>query len=64
MSNISIFHMTPSWCFVDIWLSHCDLSKPWIGLDLQFSTRDREMFFASTLVTVRERNTARFWTNR
>jgi hypothetical protein len=40
------------------------LFSMWAGLDLQFSTKERQMFFASTFMTIGDGNTAKFWTDR
>jgi hypothetical protein len=47
-----------------MWLESTDQTKPWAGLDLQFSTKERQMFFASTFMTIGDGNTAKFWTDR
>jgi hypothetical protein len=47
-----------------MWLIRTDATKPWIGLDLQFSTKEQDMFFASSRMAVRDGDTSRFWTDR
>jgi hypothetical protein len=47
-----------------MWLSITDPTKPWIRLDLQFTAKEQDMFFASTRMSVGDGNTARFWTDQ
>jgi hypothetical protein len=47
-----------------MWLIRTDATKPWIGLDLEFSTKEQDMFFASTRMAIGDGNTTRFWTDR
>jgi hypothetical protein len=47
-----------------MWLSITNPTKPWTGLDMQFTAKEQAMFFASTRMSVGDGNTARFWTDR
>ena len=44
-----------------MWLSHTDDDRAWRGLDLQFSSEERALFFASTIMQLGDGQTALFW---
>ena len=46
------------------WLSRTDNERAWSGLDLQFPTAERALFFASTFMEVGDGTTAKFWEDR
>jgi hypothetical protein len=47
-----------------LWLSRTDDRRAWSRLDLQFSTEERAMFFASTSMTIGNGERALFWEDR
>ena len=47
-----------------LWLSRTDTNRAWAGLDLQFSSTERALFFASTYMELGDGLTARFWEDR
>jgi hypothetical protein len=47
-----------------MWLSITNPTKPWTGLDMQFTAKEQAMFFASTRMSVGDGNTAQFWIDR
>jgi hypothetical protein len=46
------------------WLSRTDTIYAWSKLEVQFSIEDRAIFFASTMMTIGNGLTARFWEDR
>uniref|UniRef100_A0A453F8D0 Reverse transcriptase zinc-binding domain-containing protein n=1 Tax=Aegilops tauschii subsp. strangulata TaxID=200361 RepID=A0A453F8D0_AEGTS len=47
-----------------LWLSRTDEGRAWQGLDLQFSSNERTLFFASTYMTIGNGMKALFWEDR
>nr|BAJ96746.1 predicted protein [Hordeum vulgare subsp. vulgare] len=47
-----------------LWFSCTDPERAWHGLDLQSSSEERALFFASTFMTVGNGSSARFWEDR
>uniref|UniRef100_A0A452XJ19 Reverse transcriptase zinc-binding domain-containing protein n=1 Tax=Aegilops tauschii subsp. strangulata TaxID=200361 RepID=A0A452XJ19_AEGTS len=47
-----------------LWLSRTDEGRAWQGLDLQFSSNERTLFFASTYMTIGNGMNALFWEDR
>lgn len=47
-----------------LWFSRTDDPRAWSGLDLQFSTDERALFFASTYWTIGNGHCAKFWEDR
>jgi len=46
------------------WLDQTDSTRAWNGLDLWFSKEERELFFASTYMSLGDGRTAKFWEDR
>lgn len=46
-----------------LWHEWKDPTKPWVGLDTPCDEIDRDLFAASTEITVGDGNTARFWSS-
>uniref|UniRef100_A0A8I6XQ71 Reverse transcriptase zinc-binding domain-containing protein n=1 Tax=Hordeum vulgare subsp. vulgare TaxID=112509 RepID=A0A8I6XQ71_HORVV len=50
-------------CLRWLWFSRTDGTRAWSGLDLQFSTEERNFFFASTTMQLGNDQQALFWEN-
>uniref|UniRef100_A0A452Y5M8 Reverse transcriptase zinc-binding domain-containing protein n=1 Tax=Aegilops tauschii subsp. strangulata TaxID=200361 RepID=A0A452Y5M8_AEGTS len=47
-----------------LWLARTDTDRAWQGLDLQFTSEERVLFYASTTMAIRDGRTALFWEDR
>ena len=47
-----------------LWLTRTDTNRAWQGLDLQFTTEERALFYASTTMAIGDGRTALFWEDR
>lgn len=47
-----------------MWRMYTDPLRPWRGLDMQFSEKERQIFFASTSMVLSDGSSALFWEDR
>jgi hypothetical protein len=46
------------------WLSRTDRNRAWTGLDLKFSSEEKDLFFASTTMALGNSQSAKLWEDR